>query len=452
MAEFRNGVWRRGSSGRPAKRFLQSVVLVLGLALLLAACAEEEPDEVGEEPADAADEDGSDGEGEPIRIGYLYPLTGSVAASGQDAVDGHELFWEERGYEVAGRSVEVEARDTACDPDTGISQARSLIERDNVDVLIGPLCGHVGPAVASVSEETGVPLLVDIAASDELTQRNPVDTMVRVGWSASQVSHPFGHYMYHELDCRNANFIAQDYTFGQENAMGAMASFEDEGGDVINVSWVPLGTTDYGPYLGAIPDETDCVIPMVVGADRLRFFEQMFDFGIDQQFEVHGLYLFQADVVPELDDRAVGMTSMSLNYIEGAEIPENEEFVNAFAEKTGRLPAHFAEGSYTASLVAATAIEELDGNVEDSDAFLEAVRNVEVQTPRGPLVFDEYDNPIQNVYIAEIQQVDHPVLGEDTLMNVPVHTYEDVSQFWTWEPEEYLERPPYDTEHPLYER
>ena len=60
----------------------------------------------------------------------------------------------------------------------------------------------------------------------------------------------------------------------------------------------------------------------------------------------------------------------------------------------------------------------------------------------GPVRLDEYDNPVQNVYISKIQKIKHPVLG-DVLTNVPVKTYEAVSQFWTWKPEEFLKRGPY---------
>jgi branched-chain amino acid transport system substrate-binding protein len=70
------------------------------------------------------------------------------------------------------------------------------------------------------------------------------------------------------------------------------------------------------------------------------------------------------------------------------------------------------------------------------------MRTVKVKAPRGPVELDAYDNPIQNVYVSEIQKVDHPVLGE-VLINVPIKTYEAVSQFWTWEPEEFLARGQY---------
>jgi branched-chain amino acid transport system substrate-binding protein len=67
---------------------------------------------------------------------------------------------------------------------------------------------------------------------------------------------------------------------------------------------------------------------------------------------------------------------------------------------------------------------------------------VQVKAPRGPLKLDAYDNPVQNVYISRIQKIKHPVLG-DVLTNVPVKTYPNVSQFWTYPPEEFLKRGPY---------
>jgi branched-chain amino acid transport system substrate-binding protein len=51
---------------------------------------------------------------------------------------------------------------------------------------------------------------------------------------------------------------------------------------------------------------------------------------------------------------------------------------------------------------------------------------------------DEYNNPIYNAYLREV------VAREDgTLWNVPLQTYEEVSQFWSYDPEEYLEQPVY---------
>ena len=61
---------------------------------------------------------------------------------------------------------------------------------------------------------------------------------------------------------------------------------------------------------------------------------------------------------------------------------------------------------------------------------------------RGPLKMDELGNPIQNVYIRTVERVD----GQ--LQNSVIHTYPNVSQFWTYGKGEYLKAPPYDRNYP----
>jgi branched-chain amino acid transport system substrate-binding protein len=117
-------------------------------------------------------------------------------------------------------------------------------------------------------------------------------------------------------------------------------------------------------------------------------------------------------------------------------------FVDAFVKKYKRLPSWFSEASYTASLWTRTAIEAIKGNVEDKEAFLKAMRSATVKAPRGTVTLDAYDNPVQPVYMTRIQKINHPVLGA-VLTNVPTKTYQNVSQFWTWKPEDFLKRGPY---------
>jgi branched-chain amino acid transport system substrate-binding protein len=136
------------------------------------------------------------------------------------------------------------------------------------------------------------------------------------------------------------------------------------------------------------------------------------------------------------------MIGNSLHYAIGIDTPENKAFVDAFAKKHKRLPSWFAESAYTASLWTRSAIEHIKGKVEDRAAFLGAMRTLTIKAPRGNLKLDAYDNPIQNVYVTKIQKVKHPAVG-DVLINVPFKTYENVSQFWTWSPEEFLKRGPY---------
>lgn len=378
----------------------------------------------------------------PIKIGLLAPVTGPLASPGAEMVNGFRLFWDQANQTAGGRKIEIVVGDTGCNPDQAMSQARRLVLQEKVNFLVGPLCGHEGPAVAQVSRETGIPVVMDSAGADNITKWERTPTVVRTAISASQIAHPFGEYLYKELGLRNVTFIGQDYTFGQEVTLGAIKTFTDAGGKVARLIWNPIGTKDYGTTINSIPADSDGVAVMAVGADRLRLFEDWFNFGMDKKHKLYGMYWLQEDMLPQIDDRAVGLVSNSLHYVSGIDTPENKAFVDAYATKHKRLPSWFAESSYTAGLWVKTALDKIDGDVETKDAFLNAVRSVQIKAPRGPLRLDQYDNPVQNVYVSKVEKVKHPILG-DTLVNKPIKTYEAVSQFWTWKPEEFLARGPY---------
>jgi branched-chain amino acid transport system substrate-binding protein len=378
----------------------------------------------------------------PIRIGVLAPITGPLATPGAEMVDGLKMFWEKNNYTAGGRKIELVIADTTCNPDQALTQARRLALQEKVNFLLGPLCGHEGPAVAQVSKETGIPLVLDPAGADTNTKWDRTPSVVRTAVSASQISHPFGDYLYKELGARNATFIGSDYTWGHEVAGGMMRTYKELGGKVNKVIWAPLATTDYGASLAAIPADSDAVVVAIAGVARIRFFEAWYNFGYDKKFKLHGGYWLHEDAIPQIDARAVGLISNSVHYVAGIDTPENKAFVDDYARRYKKLPSWFAESSYTAGLWTKAAIDSINGNVEDRAAFLKAMRTVQVKAPRGPLKLDAYDNPVQNVYITRLQKVKHPILG-DVLMNIPVKTYPAVSQFWTDKPEDFLKRGPY---------
>jgi len=378
----------------------------------------------------------------PIRIGLLIPLTGPLATPGKDMLDGFNLFWEQAKHTAGGRKVEIVVADTTCNPDQAITQARRMVHQENVHFMVGPLCGHEGPAVAQVSKETGVPLLMDTAGADAVTKWDRTPSVVRTAVSASQIGHPWGEYMYKELGLRNVTFIGQDYTWGHEVTLGAVKTYTALGGKVAKIIWNPIGTKDYGPTIAGIPADSDGVSAVVVGVDRVRLFEAWFNFGMDKKHKIYGGYWMHQDALPQMDDRAIGLIGNSLHYAAGLDTPENKAFTEAFARKYKRLPSWFAESAYTTGLWSKTAIDAIKGKVEDRAAFLSAMRAAKINAPRGQLYLDAYDNPVQSVYISKIQKIKHPVLGE-VMTNVPIKTYPAVSQFWTWKPEEFLKQGPY---------
>jgi hypothetical protein len=73
----------------------------------------------------------------PIKIRFLSPLSGAIAAAGKDMYSGCELFWQESGWQMAGRKVEVVLEDNEGNPATTLTKARKLVESDKVHLLMG---------------------------------------------------------------------------------------------------------------------------------------------------------------------------------------------------------------------------------------------------------------------------------------------------------------------------
>ena len=89
------------------------------------------------------------------------------------------------------------------------------------------------------------------------------------------------------------------------------------------------------------------------------------------------------------------------------------------------------------------ALEATGGDIEDTAKFLAALRKVELSdAARGPIRFDEYGNPIQNVYVRKVEKVG------GRLQNTVIHTFPNVSQFWNYKPEDFLKQPVYDRNNP----
>jgi branched-chain amino acid transport system substrate-binding protein len=89
-----------------------------------------------------------------------------------------------------------------------------------------------------------------------------------------------------------------------------------------------------------------------------------------------------------------------------------------------------------------SALKSVSGKVEDKDAFMAALRATKVDTVRGPVRFDEFGNVVGNVYIRKVSRKD------GRLVNAVIKTYPDVSQFWTYDPKQFLANPVYSRDFP----
>ncbi len=380
---------------------------------------------------------------EPIRIGLIFPLTGVFAANGRDAVNGFQMFWEEKGNTVAGRRVEIIVEDDAGVPVNTITKARKLVGQDRVHMLVGPLLASSGLALVDYVNEARIPTVYPIVSADDITQRRRTPYIVRLGWTSSQVNHPLGDWVIRNTRYRRVATIGYDFAFGHENVGGFQRAFEELGGRIVQKLWPPIGAPDYGPYLAQLRRDIDAVYAIFSGADALRFLAQYRDFGLKGRIPlIGGGTLTDEHVLYQMGDEALDIIT-ALHYSAALNTPANRVFASAYARKFQRPPSYYSENSYTAARLIYETLIQLRGKVEDKEAFLASLRRVRVDdTPRGPIRMDEYGNPIQNVYIRKVER------RGGILQNTVIYTYPNVSQFWKYDPRWFLSQPVYSRDYP----
>jgi branched-chain amino acid transport system substrate-binding protein len=380
----------------------------------------------------------------PIRIGFMTDLTGPAAQAAKDMVNGITLYLDEIGSQMAGRKVELIVEDSQGRPDAALTKLRKIVEHDRVHLVAGVLFGHIGYAMAPKVEEYKIPALFTVTAADDLTQRLKYRWVIRTGWASSQPSHPFGEYAAKTLGYKKVAVIASDYAFGWEVVGGFQRTFEENGGQVIQKLWAPLGAMDLAPFIAKLRRDADAVLTMIAGASTIQFMKQYDEAGLRGKIPlIAGGPAVDEALLPSMGDEAIGVVS-PLIYSGALDTPANRRFAKEYRARFGKVPSYFAETNYTSGRWINEAVKSLGGNVEDREKLLAALRRVEIaDAPRGPIKLDGYGNPIQNVYFRKIERN-----RDGELQNTVILTIGAVSQFWKYNPEEFLKQPVYSRDVP----
>ena len=375
-----------------------------------------------------------------IRIGLMAPLTGVVAAGGREMVDDFNWYWSQHG-QIAGRSVEVMVEDDGSNPDTALQKARKLVEQGRVHMLFGNLLANTGLAVANYVKGTGTPYFIPIIAADDLTQRARIGNVVRVaGYSASQCTRLLADWALKQGYKKIAT-ISQDYAFGHEQCGGLAQTFTEGGGAITGQFWHPINTSDFSSYLGQLSGAgADAIFTMQTGADATRFFQQYAAFGLKGRIPLmSSMNACDQSVIRTLGAEVEGVVSAA-HFAEGSDNPATQAFVRAHVEKFGTIPSLYGFSMYSGAMWVAQALERIGGRANDPALLIKTVLETELSgSPLGrPVKLDPYGNPIYDVQIRKVVKN-----ADGKWWNVPIASYPDVSQFWKYDPAEYMKQPSY---------
>jgi branched-chain amino acid transport system substrate-binding protein len=382
---------------------------------------------------------------EELRIGFLAPMTGIFAQIGKDMVNGFELYLAEHGNKLGGADVKFIVEDEQGKSDTAVTKAKKLVLQDKAQMFIGGLLASTGYALAPVSNSEKTLYISSVPAADDLTQRQltKYPYFFRTTWTSSQPTHAIGQWAC-DQGYKRVVSIAADYAFGYEQQGGFQKAFEDCGGKVIQKIWPPLGTKDFGPYIPTIKN-ADAIFSLMVGPMSLQFPKQLRASGNKMPI-IGGGTSYDEFVLPFMGDEVIGDVS-SLMYSAAITTKKNEDFVKAYRAKYGKVPSYYSEANYTTAEIIDEAMKKAGGKYPGAEKFIEIMSGLKVDAVRGPVTFEDR-NPVQNIYIKKVEKKKMFGYDKDELWNTVIKTYPNVSQYWTYGKEKFLQQPVYSKDFP----
>jgi branched-chain amino acid transport system substrate-binding protein len=350
-------------------------------------------------------------------------------------------FLKEKGNTLAGRKIEFISADTGGNPAGAKTKAQELIERDKVNVILGPLAAFELLAIADYVREKATPL-ISLAAAEDMTQRKAHPYIIRPSATSAQCCHAMGDYAAKELKYKRAATISEDFAFGYEQMSGFQRVFEDSGGKVVKKLWPPLGAPDYTPFIAQIGN-VDCVFNGFAGSAPVKFMRSYADLGLAGKIPLLAGWTAMDDaLLRSLGDEAVGVVSAHW-YSADFDSPSNKRLVAALDRDYKVLPGGYAAGMYVAGQCVEAAIAKLDAKSDDRSALAEALHQISLtDTPRGPVKLDHLGNVVGDVFIRKCER------KNGQLVNTVIKRYPNVSQFWTYDENEFLANPVYARDYP----
>ncbi len=275
---------------------------------------------------------------EPIKIGLDNPLTGTYAAPGKNEQIGCQLAVDQINAKggILGRKIELLSEDsTSGDAGTAVQKARKLIERDNVDFLVGNVNSALAQAMAQVSNEKGVLHVVPGGHTDGITGIDCKWNVFRVCNTTRMEANAVSDLLFKTYG-KKWHFITPDYAFGHTLFQACEADLKKLGGTVTGNELTPLGITDFSAYLiKARAANPDVLVVLVQGNDMVNCLKQIAQFGIEKQIHVAGTQQELEAVEAMPPEARVGVWMFEWYWKQAAGTPGLDQFIAEIRKRSG---------------------------------------------------------------------------------------------------------------------
>jgi branched-chain amino acid transport system substrate-binding protein/urea transport system substrate-binding protein len=337
---------------------------------------------------------------EPLRIGVVQPFSGGLELFGNQAKLGLDLAAAEINGSggILGSNVELIYEDDKTDPKTAVERATSLVRRNRVLAISGPITSNNRDAMMPTLSRAKVPLLYatnyegggcdrylfsfNTVPNQELEKLLPA-MKARAGDS---------FYMF------GADYVWPQKMF--EAAKGIISGF---GGTVAGTEFTPWGVKDFAPVVRRIRDSGAKVLVFALpGADGITFIRQAEELGLLAQTTVAFLGFAETYLGAFGEGKGQNMW-VTVPFAASLDLPGVKEFVAKIRKTAGdNVPiSHYAFTHYN-SLIAVKAALDKAGTA-DSEALVGGLEGLAIASPTGQVTVGKDHHVTLPMFLARTE-------------------------------------------------
>jgi len=335
-----------------------------------------------------------------VRIGFVTTLTTGTGVIGADMRDAFELALDQMGRTMGGLSVWISYEDDAVDPNIGRQATERLVQRDDVHFVSGFIWSNVLLASYQAATDNDVFLIGANAGPSQLAGEACNRNFFSTSWQNDQTTMAMGEVLNDQVS--NVYVMAPNYAAGRNMIAGMERTFQ---GQIIGKTLTQFpDQLDFAAELANIRAAApEAVWVFYPGNFGTQFFQQYSQAGLLGEIPLYSTFSIDALNLPQIGDLVEG-TQMTQSWSPDMDNPANQKFVADFRAKYGRYPSFYAAQAYDAAMLIRSAVEAVDGDLDDLDGLRQALARADFDSVRGSFSFGKNHFPIQDFFLREVMR------------------------------------------------
>ncbi|KJC54151.1 ABC transporter substrate-binding protein [Bradyrhizobium sp. LTSPM299] len=353
-----------------------------------------------------------------VKVGMVMPLTGPLAAAGQQVIAGARLYIKQHGDRVAGKQIELIVRDDASSGETGKRLIQELVVNDKVDVIGGGLTADLIPS-APLLTEAQKPTVIMLSSTTAVVEKSPF--FVRTSCTLAQSSAIMADWAMKKRLSKAVTLVTE-FAPGLEAEETFTDNYKAAGGQVVEAIRVPLRGPDFAPFLQRVKDASPQALFVFIPSTQAAVFARQF---VERGLDKAGITLIGPGDLS--DDEALQnmgdamLSTVTAHFYSASHASAlNKAFTEAYQQETKARANFMAVSGYDGMHLIYEALKKTGGSA-DGKTLVAAMKGMSWESPRGPMSIDrDSGDVVHNIYIRKVEKAD----GE--LRNIEFETFGNV--------------------------